>query len=810
MPFPIRPLRPAHPPQGPNAAEPTSLDVMPGHTGPQDSYEARQSSTGLSLQYGHQARRLFPATQRTRIALQGHDDMARTAVPILSQTVQAASTSASLRTWQYLYDFADDVFACLQAFQAILTRACSKLWRYIIGTNAHEPARYVGTPPQPECQTAQAVLTLTSLKIWQDAADITEGERTERIMLAERILAAVALGGKEDALSERLEIRGHLWCHRLQQLTQLPKGLKVGGSLDCSQCPNLTQLPEGLSVGGDLDCSQCPNLTQLPQGLSVGGNLYCSHCPNLTQLPQGLSVGGNLYCDHCSSLTQLPEGLSVGGNLDCSHCPSLIQLPQGLSVGGNLYCYRCSSLTQLPEGLSVGGDFNCSHCPSLIQLPQGLSVGGNFNCSRCPSLIQLPQGLSVGGDFNCSRCPSLIQLPQGLSVGGNLYCSHCSSMTQLAEGLSVGGNLYCDYCTSLTSLPNSIASWGPRTNGNTRRIELSGTGITPALQQRLQQAEMPGIQFYFSMAPSAPADVRFADLNTAASFWSEQAQGRTTPDLAAWTDVLVRDRDFLRQFLGRLCHTADYQQPDARLRLAGRVCDLLQAMDESPALRRLGSDCISDALQTCNDRVIWAMNQIEVAVRIHQAQHTEKDGAKLKELVLSFMRLDIVQAHARQKVTTLTWVDEIEVFLAYESGLREALKLPVSAEHMLFARCAQVTQADLDKARDAADAAMREPDQVAAYLQTSAPWQHHLRQQEAKQWSWERMAPKPWPQGLQAEGLQCAITLEDFASLAEPVLAPSGSTWRAYEAEALLTHWIEHGTDAFDQKLKLAELRRLA
>jgi hypothetical protein len=266
----------------------------------------------------------------------------------------------------------------------------------------------------------------------------------------------------------------------------------------------------------------------------------------------------------------------------------------------------------------------------------------------------------------------------------------------------------------------------------------------------------------------------------------------------------------LRQFLGRLCETADYQHPNARVRLAGRVCDFLQAMDESPVLRRLCSDCISDALQTCGDRVIWAMNQVEIAVRIHQAQHAQEDGAKLKELVLSFMRLDIVQAHARQKVNTLTWVDEIEVFLAYESGLREALKLPVAAQHMLFARCAQVTQADLDSACDAADAAMQDPNRVAAYLQTSAPWQHHLRRQQAKQWAWERMAPEPCPQGLKADELRCAITLDYFAQLTQPVLAPSGSTWHAYEAQALLTHWIEHGTDVYNQKLELGDLRRPA
>jgi hypothetical protein len=70
------------------------------------------------------------------------------------------------------------------------------------------------------------------------------------------------------------------------------------------------------------------------------------------------------------------------------------------------------------------------------------------------------------------------------------------------------------------------------------------------------------------------------------------------------------------------------------------------------------------------------------------------------------------------------------------------------------------------------------------------------------------MVPKPRPQGREAEGLQCVITLEGFERLAQPLLVPSGNTWRAYEAETLLGHLIEQGTDVFNQKPELGALRR--
>jgi hypothetical protein len=317
----------------------------------------------------------------------------------------------------------------------------------------------------------------------------------------------------------------------------------------------------------------------------------------------------------------------------------------------------------------------------------------------------------------------------------------------------------------------------------------------------------------------------FSDLTEATNFWHDLApqpasSNRVKTDVKVW-DLLPRDLDLLRQFLGQLRQTADYEHGASRPRLAARVRDLLHAMEQSAELRRICSDCISDALQTCGDRVILAMNQVETAVRVHQAEHGDPNGAALKELVLGFMRLDIVQAQARHKVTTLLasrprtilddpdanhGIDEIEVFLAYEAGLREILKLPVSAENMLYSE--NVTKADLEAARQVVESAMQDPGRVAAYLKSSAPWQRHERREMVKQWSWQSLTPTPWPEGLRAEELKCPITLENFADLSQPVLCPSHGTWHAYEASALLTHWVEHGTDIFHQNLELTSLNR--
>ncbi|KAK1548475.1 hypothetical protein Q3G72_031900 [Acer saccharum] len=593
------------------------------------------------------------------------------------------------------------------------------------------------------------ILSRMSLEAWVEATDISAEETQQRHQVALTIL------------DESTFIDGHdSMCSPLQILD-------------------------------DLDIACYPALTELPEGLSVGGNFDCSYCTNLTSLPAGLSVGGDLDCNHCTSLTRLPERLSVGGNIDCNHCTSLRQLPRGLNI--------------------INGDLDCSHCTNLVRLPDRLSVLGHLNCSDCTSLTQLPEGLSVRRRLTCSSCTALMQLPERLHVGGNLYCNNCTALAWMPVGLRIHGDVYLANCTGLTGLPvDFMTGRGYAVASRVRairRIELTGSAIAETDLRLLMQAAAPGLQFYFGMAPAGRDISGFADLGQAATFWQSQATPRIVPNFESW-GLPAQDYNFLLQFLSRLRSTADYTNLQARKRLTERVCDLLQAMDESPELRRICSDCISDALQSCGDRVIWAMNQMETAVRVHQAQQNP-DPEVLKELVLSFLRLEIVQHHARHKASTLTWVDEIEVFLAYESGLRQALELPVSAEHMLFARCAQVTLEDLRIAYRAVIDAMHDPVRTAAYLRNSPLWQRRLRRQTAARWNWASLTVQAVPGHIQVQDLRCPITLEPLGALSSPVMWQSGNACLVYEAADFMQHWVEHGTEPTTrQSMELAQLQR--
>ncbi|RYF10684.1 MAG: hypothetical protein EOO40_04715, partial [Deltaproteobacteria bacterium] len=217
----------------------------------------------------------------------------------------------------------------------------------------------------------------------------------------------------------------------------------------------------------------------------------------------------------------------------------------------------------------------------------------------------------------------------------------------------------------------------------------------------------------------------------------------------------------------------------------------------------------------CQDRVIWGMNQVEAAIRVHQAEQLDDGGVALKDLVVSYMRLDLVHAQAREAARLAQIarpqrsVDLVEVFLAYEIRLQKVLNLPVSAKHMTFPNLEEVTQDDLDSAQRAVHAAMQDTERVAAYLQASAPWQRQLRRAAVETWSWDELIPVALPADVLLEELRCPITHEGVKDLEQPLVWRLNNACVVYEAAELLKHWVEHGDEPTTrQRMSLETLQR--
>ncbi len=515
--------------------------------------------------------------------------------------------------------------------------------------------------------------------------------------------------------SGKIRVEGDVYFYDTKNLTSLPQNLKVEGDLYLNNCTNLTSLPQNLKVGGDLDLDRCTSLTSLPQNLEVGISLSLRHCTSLTSLPNNLVVEGHLYLKRCTNLTSLPQNLEVGGCLNLSDCTSLTSLPQNLKVKGYLDLNNCTNLTSLPQNLEVGGCLDLSDCTSLTSLPQNLKVEGDLYLNNCTSLTSLPQNLKVEGDLYFNNCTSLTSLPQNLKVEDYLYLNDCTSLTSLPEDLDLGGNLYLSGCTSLTSLPNSITELGYRSDGEMRVIDLTRTGLSTTVIQNLQQSEHPGIQFHYSQEAQQPSST-FTTLDQGLQFWAELAKKQ-----APHVEINGLSCGNVRTYLSRLTTTQEYKNLQSRKYLAERVIDVFKLMREDNGIKEHAVNLIEEGLSSCDDRIISALNEIELMVQVNEIEKDDHNEKDLKTLGKRFLLLEMVNKKAAEHIETLSFVDEIEVYLAFQIGLADRFKLPIKTRNMIFRNCADVTDQKIKEYGDTIEEECTE-EKLNTYLESWNPW----------------------------------------------------------------------------------------
>ena len=268
---------------------------------------------------------------------------------------------------------------------------------------------------------------------------------------------------------------------------------------------------------------------------------------------------------------------------------------------------------------------------------------------------------------------------------------------------------------------------GLTSQGYTRHVYLENTGLSDALIDRLRTVEAPGMRFYFSRNAGLP-EQQFLNMEQALAFWRNLAPPSVeTPVLTLRTDQTAD----LIHFLGRLTGTADYQNQASRPVLAQRVIDVMALLAGSVRVRDDALVRIHHAISTCDDRVILALDDLETLQLLTSAETmaiSNSNPCELRALGLKMMRLDEVKRIAHDHMKTLNWVDDIEVELAFQIGVRKHLDLPGSTQNMIFRRCAQVSEQDIAKAVEQVKKNCSEA-HLNVYLDRWAPWQKYQRHQ---------------------------------------------------------------------------------
>lgn len=462
-------------------------------------------------------------------------------------------------------------------------------------------------------------------------------------------------------------------CSVITSLPPMPPHL---AHLTLSGCSGLDRLPElsGLAHLTELHVMQCAGLTKGPDLTDCARleRFSMQDCRNVVTPPvlAGCARLRTLVMDGCESLAHPPILVDCVKlmYLTFERCRSLATPPDvsqcvDLEV---LELSQCEALTEPPEVTSSVHlrVLNMRECGALRQAP----------CVRnCTALEEL-----------CMADCTLLRSPPTLF--------HHPGLTSL----DMSGVL-------LTSLPENLMELPA---GASVELTLSG------LSHRVRNLFIAVVESYAGNGPTihydyaAPAAAEPVPLAEAVAVWKGRAIDGAPACAALWKRIEAEENAAVfSQFLGRLVETGDYNNPRLQGDFTQRVQGLIGQLEQDPKLRGTCFTIARGAVDTCGDRVALALLHMEIACMNRHAEQDvdsgrhDDDSAGLIKLAKGMFRLATLESLARQKVNSLQFVDEIEVYLGYIVRLSKEFALPVQMETMLYPNCASISDGDLEHAR---------------------------------------------------------------------------------------------------------------
>jgi hypothetical protein len=430
--------------------------------------------------------------------------------------------------------------------------------------------------------------------------------------------------------------------------------------------------------------------------------------------------------------TRILEALRINStSIDLSSFYRLTSLPdlnQLTSIIG-LNLSNCSSLTSLPDlsHLTNLTHLNLSKCFALTSLPSLnlLTSLTHLYLSDCHLLTSLPSlnlltRLTTLDLSDCSRLTSLPDLSSLTSLT-HLRLSRCSNLTSLPPLSSLTSLTYLDlsYCSRLASLPDSICNMS-----SALTINLTNTGLSEAVLTRLRETvQVPGYngpRFHVSMTDHHTASESLAfEVILAQTFQKAQEPTESFPNLAPHTEHLT-------SWLNRLSWTCEggARATTQRPLFYKMILQNLRFANENAEFRGHFATIIEGAAETCGDRValsILHMGIVRNSIEAHDLPSTVKS---IKDSWI----IELLERRAREKVKTLRFVDEIEVYLGYPIKLKERLGLSIDLSDMLYFACSGITEADLETAHAYVTSSIT-PDTLVDRLTQDDRWKKALQRE---------------------------------------------------------------------------------
>jgi hypothetical protein len=214
---------------------------------------------------------------------------------------------------------------------------------------------------------------------------------------------------------------------------------------------------------------------------------------------------------------------------------------------------------------------------------------------------------------------------------------------------------------------------------------------------------IPAEQVY---AVHAPRAMEQWPMNNDSTWWSNRAPGLGTFREEAWDELMTEPNSAgFFTLIDKQTRSADYRAGgQLRQQLSDRVWRMIEAMELDTDLRRDLFEMAS-APTTCADAGAQVFNHMGIKVLASEAYALSTSNAvlesKLVRLAKGAARLGRVDDIARADFASREGnPDEVEVYLAYETGLAQRLELPWQSESMMYRQIAGVSAETLDTAFD--------------------------------------------------------------------------------------------------------------
>ncbi|EHP5545186.1 E3 ubiquitin--protein ligase [Salmonella enterica] len=392
------------------------------------------------------------------------------------------------------------------------------------------------------------------------------------------------------------------------------------------------------------------------------------------------------------NISSLPDHLPLGiKHIQIKQLPlvSLPALPYGLRRL-EVSDIPLTSLPTLPDSLNRLFINTISTLRSLPELPYELRRLGVSDTSLT-SLPALPDSLNSLSINAIHTLTSLPELPDRLTSLGVSY-TPLTSLPELPHGLM----MLMVHDTSITSLPESITGLSSDANVELFSNPLSDRTLQ-ALRDMTSTPDYSGPTIYFDMAgASVPRETRA--LHLAVTDWLITANGGEPTPEDRWQTFGQQDNAAsFSSFLDRLSDTESCKKDSG---FKTQISSWLALLAEDDELRAKTFAMAMDATSSCEDRVTLALHQMKSVQLVHNAEKGEfdKNLPGLVSVGREMFRLEILEQIAREKVKTLRFVDEIEVYLGYQNRLKELLGLTSVTEEMRFFGVSHITESDLQDA----------------------------------------------------------------------------------------------------------------